>query len=208
MDIQGNTPAVSEQLFHLLVSRISDYAIFMLNPQGFIISWNTGAGLLKGYSEREIIGRHFSCFYPPEAVADGKVARMLETAKNEGRVEDEGWRVRKDGSRFWADVIITALCDDAGQLLGFAKITRDLTERRRAEEGLKHRTEELERTTELLHERVYELEHFYDVVVGRELKMISLEKEVQELRERLALNTDIGLTPSNSRRAEGQGRQP
>ncbi|HEX8906613.1 MAG TPA: PAS domain-containing sensor histidine kinase [Longimicrobiaceae bacterium] len=121
----------SEERFRLLVHSVKDYAIFLLDPEGFITSWNEGAQRIKQYSEAEIVGRHFSLFYPPED--PGKPARMLEAARSEGRVEDEGWRVRKDGTRFWADVVITALRDAKGELIGFAKVTRDLTDRREAE---------------------------------------------------------------------------
>ncbi len=118
------------ELHRLLVDRVRDYAIFALDLHGYVVTWNTGAERLKGYRREEIIGKHFSIFYPPEA-AD-KPARELEIAIGEGRVEDEGWRVRKDGTRFWANVLITALRDDSGELVGFAKVTRDLTERRSA----------------------------------------------------------------------------
>ncbi len=122
------------KLLRLLVDRVIDYAIFLLTPDGCVATWNAGARRLKGYSEDEIIGESFERFYPPEARAAGRPTRLLNIARKEGRVEDEGWRVRKDGTQFWADVIITALRDDDGRLLGFAKVTRDLTERRQAEE--------------------------------------------------------------------------
>src|ERR671933_445009 len=121
-------------LFRLLVDRVVDYAIFLLTPDGHIASWNAGAERLKGYTAEEIIGQSFEQFYPPEAPAAGRPARLLAIAEADGRVEDENWRVRKDGSRFWADVVITALRDDDGRLVGFAKVTRDLTERRLAED--------------------------------------------------------------------------
>ena len=127
--------------FRLLVEGVRDYAIFMLDGAGRVLSWNTGAQRMKGYRADEIVGKHFSCFYPPEAVEAGKPARLLALAARDGRVEDEGWRVRRDGSRFWADVIITALRDPDGSVIGFAKVTRDTTERRRAELAL-HESEE------------------------------------------------------------------
>src|SRR5262245_25130257 len=123
--------------FRLLVESILDYAIFMLDADGRVASWNAGAHRLKGYREDEIIGRHFSRFYPRQEIERGKPQRALTLASAEGRFEDEGWRVRKNGSTFWANVIITAIRDDSGELLGFAKITRDLTERKRATEQLK-----------------------------------------------------------------------
>ncbi|WP_168789005.1 hybrid sensor histidine kinase/response regulator [Paraburkholderia aromaticivorans] len=125
----------SERSFRLLVQGVTDYAIFMLSPDGHITSWNSGARRIKGYTESEIIGSHFSRFYTPEDVAAGVPFRGLETARREGRFEAEGWRVRRDGSRFWAHVVIDAIHED-GELVGFAKVTRDITERRRAGELL------------------------------------------------------------------------
>jgi PAS domain S-box-containing protein len=113
---------------------VKDYAIFMLDPQGKVTSWNRGAERLKGYRAPEIIGRHFSCFYPEEEARAGKPQRELDIAAREGTYEEEGWRLRKDGSRFWANVVITALRDHRGALVGFAKITRDVSERMRADE--------------------------------------------------------------------------
>ncbi|HEY0454348.1 PAS domain S-box protein [Actinophytocola sp.] len=129
----------SEERFRLLVQNVVDYAIFMLDPTGHILSWNAGAERIKGYRAEEIIGQHFSVFYPEADIAADKPARELETAIAEGRLEDEGWRLRKDGTPFWANVVITALHDDTGRLRGFGKVTRDLTERRRAEQQLDER---------------------------------------------------------------------
>lgn len=123
----------SEELFRLLVDGVKDYAIFGLDPSGTVVSWNTGAQNIKGYAESEIVGTHFSRFYTPEDLARKWPERELEIARAQGRFEDEGWRVRKDGTRFWANVIITALYDDERRLIGFAKVTRDLTVRRRME---------------------------------------------------------------------------
>jgi PAS domain S-box-containing protein len=124
----------SEERFRLMVQSVVDYAIFMLDPGGYISTWNEGAHRLKGYEPEEIIGRHFSIFYPPEDA--GLPERLLARAAREGRVEAEGWRVRKDGTRFWADVVITALRGPDGGLRGFAKVTRDLTDRKRADDAL------------------------------------------------------------------------
>jgi PAS domain S-box-containing protein len=121
-------------LYGLLVESVQDYAIFALDPRGYILSWNIGAARLKGYTADEIIGKHFSIFYPPEDKARGKTEWELELAERDGRFEDEGWRVKKDGSLFWANVIITALRAPNGELVGFAKVTRDLTERKNSEE--------------------------------------------------------------------------
>ncbi|HWT18734.1 MAG TPA: PAS domain S-box protein [Variovorax sp.] len=122
---------MSEERFRLLVEGVKDYAIFMLDPGGHIVSWNLGAQKNKGYEASEIIGQHFSRFYPPEVAASGWPEQELRNALRDGRFEDEGWRIRKDGSRFWASVVITALHDATGRHRGFAKVTRDLTERRR-----------------------------------------------------------------------------
>jgi PAS domain S-box-containing protein len=129
----------SEERFRLLVESVRDYAIFMLDPEGRVLTWNAGAELIKGYAAAEIIGEHFSRFYPPEA--GDFPAHELKVAAAEGRFEDEGWRVRKDGSRFWANVVITALYGRDKKLLGFAKVTRDLTERRSQEEHLQQSEE-------------------------------------------------------------------
>lgn len=128
-------------LYRLLVDSVRDYAIFALDPTGHVMTWNVGAMRIKGYSPADIIGKHFSIFYPPEAVASGFPAYELREATRVGRFEDEGWRVRKDGSLFWANVVITALRDPRGDLVGFAKVTRDLTERRAAEESLRQSEE-------------------------------------------------------------------
>lgn len=128
---QDEALRMSEERFRLLVEGVKDYAIFMLDPGGHIVSWNLGAQKNKGYEASEIIGQHFSKFYPPEIAAIGWPEQELRNALRDGRFEDEGWRIRKDGSRFWASVVITALHDASGRHRGFAKVTRDLTERRR-----------------------------------------------------------------------------
>ncbi len=127
----------SEERLRLLLGSVRDYAIYMLDPTGHVVSWNPGAEQIKGYRAEEIIGEHFSRFYVPEDVAAGRPEAALRTAAAEGRYEEENWRIRKDGSRIWADVVITAVRDDRGTLVGFAKVTRDLTERQRAEEALR-----------------------------------------------------------------------
>ena len=124
----------SREIFQLMVSSVRDYAIFMLDPEGRVATWNTGAERIKQYKPSEIIGKHFSTFYPEDDVRNGKPAWELDVARRDGSVEDEGWRVRKDGTRFWANVIITALYDDQGTLRGFGKVTRDITDRKLAEE--------------------------------------------------------------------------
>ena len=134
-------PGQSEERFRLMVEGVKDYAIFMLDPQGHVLTWNAGAERLKGYAASEIIGQHFSRFYPPDTLKAGLPARELEVAEATGTFEDEGWRVRKDGTLFWANVVVTALRDRSGTLIGFAKITRDLTRRRDHEESLRQSEE-------------------------------------------------------------------
>ena len=127
----------NEELFRSFVDSIKDYAIFQLDPSGLVITWNPGAERIKGYAADQIIGQPYSCFYTEEDKAAGKPTTLLQLAAETGRAEDQGWRVRKDGSRFWADVVITAIRSETGRLLGFAKITRDATERRHGEELLR-----------------------------------------------------------------------
>ena len=127
--------------YEQLVQGMTDYAIFMLDADGHVVTWNRGAERLKGYTASEIIGRHFSVFYPQEAIDRRWPQQELKMAAESGRLQDEGWRLRKDGGRFWADVIISALRDDTGALRGFSKVTRDLTERRRQEESIRQSEE-------------------------------------------------------------------
>src|SRR5688572_19192750 len=138
----------SERRFRLLVQGVTDYAIYMLSPQGEISSWNAGAERIKGYAEREVLGRHFSLFFTAEDRAGGKPDRALETARATGRFVDEGWRLRKDGSRFWASAVLDAIRDESGALVGFAKITRDLTDRRAAEEQVRQSRARLQAFTD------------------------------------------------------------
>ena len=126
----------SEQRFRMLVEGVAEYAIFMLGADGTVASWNAGAQRINGYAEAEVLNRHISLFYPPEDVADGKPGMDLRMAAAEGRFEDEGWRLRKDGSRYWSNVVVTALYDSAGELIGFSKLSRDLSERREMEQQL------------------------------------------------------------------------
>src|SRR6478672_9321047 len=126
----------ADDAFRLLVESVKDYAIFMLDTEGRVLTWNAGAESIKGYAADEIIGQHFSKFYPPAAVERGHPQHELRVATAEVRFEEEGWRVRKDGTLFWANVVITALRDRHGTLVGYAKVTRDLTERREAQQRL------------------------------------------------------------------------
>jgi len=133
----------SEERFRLLIEAVKDYAIFILDPTGHVVTWNEGAQRSKGYLASEIIGRHFSTFYTAEDRASGKPADILHRATSEGRVEDEGWRVRKDGSRFWANVILTAIYDANKKLIGFAKVTRDVTDRKKAQETIENKQKQI-----------------------------------------------------------------
>jgi PAS domain S-box-containing protein len=158
---------LAEQRLTLAVEAVTHYAILMLDPAGRVTSWNAGAERIKGYKDNEIIGQHFSCFYTEESQADGEPQRVLDTAKSEGRFEGEGWRVRKDGSLFWASVVINAICTPGGELLGYGKVTRDLTERRQAQQALTDANLELEA-------RVQERTQSLVALTGR------LETEIQE----------------------------
>jgi PAS domain S-box-containing protein len=140
---EGRTKRDERDLYRLLIEAVQDYAIFALDPQGYILTWNPGAERFKGYTAREAIGKHFSIFYPQEAIDRGHPQYELEVAAREGRFEEEGWRIRKDGSRFWANVVITALRDEKGELVGYGKVTRDLTVRREATEELRRSEERL-----------------------------------------------------------------
>jgi PAS domain S-box-containing protein len=150
----------SDEKLRLLISGVKDYAILMLDPEGRVTTWSEGGERIMGYRADEIIGQHFSRFYMPEALTQNKPSQELKIAAEQGRFEEEGWRVRKDGSRFWANVVVTALRDKTGQLRGFGKVTRDITERRRADEELERQRGELERSNAKLIAANKELEAF------------------------------------------------
>lgn len=161
----------SEERYRSLVEQVTDYGIFMLDEKGKIVSWNEGARRIKGYNESEIIGKYFSIFYPEEDILNGKPAHELRVAKTEGKYEEEGWRVRKDGSLFWANVVITAVYSNEGILIGYSKVTRDLTERKEAEKALRDSyeryrilNEELRETNLELSYANQELEQFTSIV--------------------------------------------
>jgi PAS domain S-box-containing protein len=178
-------------MYRLLVESVKDYAIFVLSPEGNVLTWNAGAQVLKGYSREEIVGQHFSKFYLPEAVESGWPMRELAMADKEGRFADEGWRVRKDGSVFWASVIITALRDSTGRLSGFAKITKDMSEPRDAAERINNLNRELRR-------KVAELDESRRIIELRTLELQKLSAEVMHVqddeRRRIAreLHDDLG----------------
>jgi PAS domain S-box-containing protein len=171
-------------LFRLLVESVRDYAIFLLDPQGHIRSWNAGAQRIKGYNASDIIGKHFSIFYPPTDIRRGKPDYELRVAIEEGRYEEEGWRVRKDGTRFWASVVITALRATDDTLVGFAKVTRDLTERRQAEEE-RTRLLELEREARSNAEMALDRLRSIQQVTEAALAHLSLDDLLRELLERI-----------------------
>lgn len=202
----------SEERYRTLVDAVRDYAIFMLDPEGYVVTWNSGAERLKGYKADEIIGKHFSTFYPPDRAAEGFPAQELETARTEGRFEEEDWRVRKDGSRFWANVVLTAVYDRNGKLQGFSKITRDITERHNLElsaqlltRELNKRVEELAATNEVLAEKNREIESFvYSVshdVRGPLVNLQGFNREIQRsCRELSELVEANGAIPEDLRR--------
>jgi PAS domain S-box-containing protein len=162
----------SEERSRLFIQAVQDYAIFMLDPEGIVSTWNIGAERIKGYKAWEIIGQHFSRFYPEEDLRSGKPAWELQVAIKEGRFEDEGWRVRKDGSRFWASVIITAVKDSEGNLMGFSKVTRDFTDRMLAQKALEESQMQLYRSEKSLRELSLHLLHTQDEErrrIGREI---------------------------------------
>jgi PAS domain S-box-containing protein len=177
----------------LLVQGTTDYAILMLDPNGYIASWNVGAERIKGYRADEIVGKHFTVFYPEDAVARGWPQEELRRAIADGRFEDEGWRVRKDGSKFWANVIITALRDDDGRLRGFSKLTRNLTERREREEAVKRLRDELEVRVK---ERTAELAATNEALRRENEERTRAEEEVREKQAELTdfvENATVGL---------------
>jgi PAS domain S-box-containing protein len=189
----GSSTVAAEpaELFRLLVESIRDYAIFVLDPEGNVLTWNLGAQALKGYTREEIIGKNFSQFYPAEAVQSGWPQRELVLAQKEGRFADEGWRVRKDGTTFWASVIITPLRSEDGSLTGFAKVTQNLTERRQTEERFQKVNRELR-------QRVSELDESKRQIELRTLELQKLSAQLlyvqDEERRRIAreLHDDLG----------------
>lgn len=198
---------LSEERFRLLVEGVKDYAIFMLDTTGHIITWNSGAQLIKGYTAAEIIGRHFSIFYPSEDVYNKKPESELHIATLEGKYEEEGWRIRKDGSRFWANVLITALFDHHGELRGFGKVTRDMTDRKLAQEQHEQLREQerqliIERKERALMEAAMHQRDMFLAVLAHELRtpLTSLLGNAQLLLRRW--RHDHVLTERDRRQAE------
>ena len=204
----------SEESIRLLVESVKDYAIYMLDPEGFVISWNQGAERIKGYSAQEVMGKHFSCFYLEEDMRQGKPMLELQQAAIWGRYESEGQRQRKDGSCFWVNAIVTALYDENGQLRGFAKVTRDITERKQAEEALKQafnnlekrveeRTAELTQTNALLRQEIAERKQ---VEAALRVSEAQLRQQTQELQKVLSdlRQTQAQLVQSEKMSSLGQ----
>lgn len=193
----------SDERFRVLVESIRDYAVFMLDREGRVATWNTGAALIKGYQRDEIVGKSIDLFYTQEDRENGRPARLLAQAANEGRIEDEGWRVRKDGTRFWADVVITALRNKDGALMGFAKVTRDLTQRRQDEEERRRLYEERIRAEESLRIR----DEFLSIA-SHELKtpLTALQLELYGMRAPIEKNGDERLTRKLARAARSADR--
>lgn len=188
--------------FRLIVEQVQDYAIYMLDPGGRITSWNAGAERIKGYTASEIIGHCYSAFFPPEDVEAGKPEEILQTAAREGKAEQEGWRVRKDGSRFWATALVTAVRDPSGQLLGFSKITRDTTEKMRSEQALKKAQEELVRSERSLRQLSAQLLRAQDEErrrVGREM-----HDSIGQFLTVLKMKVGLLLTKNPSLNADGR----
>lgn len=178
-------------VFKFLVENIQEYAIFMLSPSGQVMSWNSGAEKFKGYKAAEIIGKHFSFFYTPSDIKNGRPQKLLEIAAAEGKAVEEGWRVRKDGTHFWALVVITCLRDSSGKIIGFAKVTRDMTDRRSWEADLERkielRTMELQRTN-------YELEQFAYVAshdLQEPLRMVRMYSDLILLKLKNSADEDL-----------------
>ena len=196
--------------FRLLVQQVQEYAIFMMDAEGRITTWNAGAERIKGYTAAEIIGRPYSTFFPPEEAASGKPQKILAAAARDGKAETEGWRVRKDGSRFWVNALVTAIHDESGKLLGFSKITRDVTEKMRHNEALRKEIAEKEQAREEL------------VRSENSLRRLSLEllRTQDEERRRIgremhdsigqylsALKIKIGLLEARNPSLDGQSRR-
>jgi PAS domain S-box-containing protein len=203
LESSARLAVIGEERFRLLVSSVKDYAILMLDLDGRVVSWNDGAERIKGYRAEEIIGQHFSKFYLPEAITQDKPSQELKIATEQGRFEEEGWRVRKDGSLFWANVIIIPLRDKTGQLLGFGKVTRNITERKQTEDEIERQRKELKRSNAELIAANKELESFsYSVSHDLRAPLRSIDGFSHALLEDCADRLDeVGKTHLNRIRA-------
>jgi PAS domain S-box-containing protein len=196
---EGIAPPGARRELRVVLDSIKGYGIFMLDPDGRVVTWSAGAAALKGYSEREILGQPVSRFYTPEDRAAERPQRLLATAAREGRVEDEGWRVRKDGSRFWADVVISAIREPGGELRGFVKVTRDLTERKRAEVTFAARAAQQAAVADLGLEaiRIHELQPVLDRAVALVAATLDVDLaavfELSDEGDALALRAGVGF---------------
>jgi PAS domain S-box-containing protein len=189
----------TERRFRLLVESVTDYAIFMLDPGGHVINWNPGAARAKGYSSNEIVGRHFSAFYTPEDLAAGIPQRALRAATETGKFEAEGWRVRKDGSRFWASVVINAIKGSEGEILGFAKVTRDLTERRAADERARQ-AQKMEGVGQLTGGVAHDFNNLLTIIIGN---LETLQRNIRRPDLDIdRLERSVGNAMRGARRAE------
>jgi PAS domain S-box-containing protein len=208
---------MSEERFRLLVSSVQDYAILMLDPEGHVISWNDGARRSYGYDAAEIMGQHFSRFYIPEEGRGGKPGRELDAAARDGRAQDEGWRVRSDGSRFWADVTITSLHDREARLLGFVEVVRDVTERMQAHRALERTNQELASEIKKKTEAQGRLQESENSLRGLSLDLLGVQDEERrrigrELHDSVGqslamLKVKLEVLRTSSQAAEPRGRK-
>ena len=198
---ESNTPNKfgfhEEQQYHLMIEEVEDYAILMLDPQGVIRNWNRGAEKIKGYSEKEIVGNHFRIFYTKEDQEAGLPEQLIQRAAREGKAVHEGWRVRKNGSKFWGSILITALHDDEGNIVGFSKVTRDLTERKEAEDKLVQYARQLEAQNKELQQFAYAAAHdmkeplrkiqlYYSAMLGEKGEQVPIDTQQDYMRRSAA----------------------